>query len=65
VYKGGFKSISDIHLLFNNFSLDSNFLQVEMEDYFSPLDFSNVNGYPRVLPEKAIDKLPAFQGNNA
>jgi hypothetical protein len=45
-------------LLFNNSSL-------EMDDYFSPLDFSAINGYPHALPEKATEKLPSFQGNNA
>jgi hypothetical protein len=35
-----------------------------MDDYFSPLDFSTINGYPHAIPEKAIEKLPSFQGNN-
>jgi hypothetical protein len=35
-----------------------------MDDYFSPLDFSTINSYPHVLPEKDIDKWPTFQGNN-
>jgi hypothetical protein len=44
--------------LFNNLQVE------EMDDYFSPLDFSAINGYPHALPEKAIEKLPSFQGNN-
>jgi hypothetical protein len=36
-----------------------------MDDYFSSLDFFAINGYPHDLPEKAIEKLPSFQGNNA
>ena len=36
-----------------------------MDDYFSPLDSSNINGYPHAIPEKAIEKLTSFQGNNA
>jgi hypothetical protein len=53
------ESISDIHFLFY-----LNFERKEMDDYFSPLDFSTINGYPHALPEKAIEKLPSFQGNN-
>ena len=55
----GFESISDIHLLFNNLQVE------EMDDYFSPLDFSAINGYPQAIPEKPLDKLSYFQGNNA
>jgi len=35
-----------------------------MDDYFSPLDFSAINGYPHAILEKEIEKLPSFQGNN-
>jgi hypothetical protein len=31
---------------------------------YDPCDFSNINGYPHAIPEKAIEKLPSFQGNN-
>ena len=36
-----------------------------MDDYFSPLDFSNINGYPHAILEKSIEKLPSFPRNNA
>ena len=32
--------------------------------YFKPLDFTQIAGYPHTLPDKAIEKLPTFQGNN-
>jgi hypothetical protein len=32
---------------------------------YAPCDFSAINNYPHALPEKAIEKLPSFQGNNA
>ena len=32
---------------------------------YDPCDFSNINGYPHAILEKAIEKLPSFQGNNA
>jgi len=35
-----------------------------VDDLFLPLDFSAIVGYPHDLPEKAIDKLPIFRGNN-
>jgi hypothetical protein len=46
-------------------SLNFNSAKVEMDDYFSPLDSSNINGYPHAIPEKDIEKLTSFQGNNA
>jgi hypothetical protein len=54
----GFKSISDIHLLFNNLKVE------EMDDYLSTIDFTKINNYPRNLLEKAIEKLSPFHGNN-
>ena len=36
-----------------------------MDDLFAPFDFSAIAGYPHALPEKALEKLPTFQGNNA
>ena len=56
----GQEAISDIHLLFQE--------QVEpsiMGDLFAPCNFTNINGYPHNIPDKAIEKLPSFQGNNA
>jgi hypothetical protein len=32
---------------------------------YKPLDFSNITRAPRDIPEKSIDKLLIFQGNNA
>jgi len=56
----GQEAIFDIHLLFQG--------QVEhniMNDIFSPCKFNNINGYPHNIPDKAIEKLPYFQDNNA
>jgi hypothetical protein len=35
-----------------------------MDDLYRPIDFSEISGYPHVIPEKALQKLPCFQGNN-
>lgn len=53
-----FDSISDIHLFFKNLQVE------EMVDLFSPLDFSAINGYPHASLDKALEKLPTFQGND-
>lgn len=34
-------------------------------DIYEPLNFANIQGYPHNLPNISIDKLLAFQGNNA
>jgi hypothetical protein len=31
---------------------------------YAPCDFSAINNYPHAILEKAIEKLPSFQGNN-
>jgi hypothetical protein len=36
-----------------------------MATFFSPLNFAAIQGSPHDVPEKAIDKLPIFHGNNA
>ena len=36
-----------------------------MDDLFSPFDFNAIAGYPHALLEKALEKFPSFQGNNA
>ena len=56
----GFESISDLHLLFDNQPIFE-----EMDDLFSPFNFTAIARYPHALPEKALEKLPTFQGNNA
>jgi hypothetical protein len=38
---------------------------LNMGSFLTPLDFAAIQGAPHQVPEKAIDKLPAFQGNNA
>jgi hypothetical protein len=53
-----FEPISNIHTLFNNLQVE------EMDDYFSPLDFAQINGYPHALLEKDIEIFFSFQGNN-
>ena len=35
-----------------------------MNNYYRPCDFSKIVGYPHEVPEKAVDKLPSFQGDN-
>jgi hypothetical protein len=52
-------------LLFNNSSLEFNKSSLEMDDLYKPCDFTSINGYPHTLPEKALENLPSFQGNNA
>jgi hypothetical protein len=54
----GFESISDIHLLFNNSSLENS---LEMDDLYKPCDFTAINGYPHAILEKALEKLPSFK----
>jgi hypothetical protein len=36
-----------------------------MTTFLSPLNFAAIQGSPHAVPEKAIDKLPIFHGNNA
>ena len=36
-----------------------------MEDLYKPCDFSSIQGYPHAILDKALEKLPSFQGNNA
>jgi hypothetical protein len=36
-----------------------------MSTFLSPLNFAVIQGAPHDVPEKAIDKLPIFHGNNA
>jgi hypothetical protein len=31
---------------------------------YDPCDFSEINNYPHAIPEKTIEKLPSFQGND-
>jgi hypothetical protein len=46
------------------FLLLSFYLTHNLKESINPCDFSNINGYPHAIPEKAIEKLPSFQGNN-
>ena len=36
-----------------------------MDEYFTQLDFSQIAGQPRRLPDKAVEKLPMFTGTDA
>ena len=56
----GQEDTSDIHLLFQE-RVEPNI----MNDLFAPCDFTNINGYPHNIPNKAIEKLPSFESNNA
>jgi hypothetical protein len=55
----GEEAIFDIHLLFahNNHT-------TTMGDPLSPCNFTNIQGYPHPIPNKAIEKLSSFEGNN-
>ena len=35
-----------------------------MDDLYRPIDFSEISGYPLVIPEKSLQRLPCFLGNN-
>jgi hypothetical protein len=35
-----------------------------MDDPYRPIDFSAISGYPHVIPENGLQKLPCFQGSN-
>jgi hypothetical protein len=35
-----------------------------MGDLLRPCNFTNIQGYLHPIPDKAIEKLPSFQGNN-
>jgi hypothetical protein len=55
----GEEAIYDIHLLFVH-----NNPTPTMGDPLSPCNFAIIQGYPHPIPDKAIEKLLAFQGNN-
>ena len=55
----GEEAISDIHILFNNPLITS-----PMDAIYQPCDFSNIQGYPHPILDKALEKLLSFQGNN-
>jgi hypothetical protein len=55
----GKKQSLDIHFLFV-----SNNPTTTMGDQYKPCNFTNIQGYPHPLPDKAIEKSPIFQGNN-
>jgi hypothetical protein len=64
------KHSPDIQYLFPNLNQPtvSNSTQnpnLAMGSFLTPLNFAAIQGYPHQIPEKAIDKLPAFQGDNA
>jgi hypothetical protein len=35
-----------------------------MDDSYTPINFSTINGYPHVILENYLNKLPYFNGNN-
>ena len=51
----GEEAISDIHLLFNNPLITS-----PMDAIYQPCDFSNIQGYPHPILDKALERLPSF-----
>jgi hypothetical protein len=66
----GDEALTDIQYLFqtnnqptvNNPTPNPN---LNMGSFLTPLNFAAIQGSPHQVPEKAIDKLPTFQGNNA
>ena len=64
----GSESVSDIHLLFQenseNFENNNCFLST-MGEFFTQLNFTQISGQPHDIPEKAIDKIMAFNGTDA
>jgi ribonuclease HI len=66
----GDEALTDIQYLFpnnnqptvNNPTPNPN---LTMSIFLRPLNFAAIQGSPHQVPEKAIDKLPTFQGNNA
>ena len=61
------ESIYDIQFLFTMetpINLVANPLSL-MDSLFLPLNFTNIASHPHAIPDKAIEKLPTFQGNNA
>jgi hypothetical protein len=63
-------ALTDIQFLFqtNNqptVNNPTNNPNVTMTTFLSPLNFAAIQGAPHDVPEKAIDKLPIFHGNNA
>jgi hypothetical protein len=66
----GEEALTDIQFLFqtNNqptVNNPTNNPNVTMTTFLSPLNFAAIQGAPHDVPEKAIDKLPIFHGNNA
>jgi hypothetical protein len=66
----GEEALTDIQYLFqtNNqptVNNPTNTPNVTMSIFLRPLNFAAIQGAPHAVPEKAIDKLPTFQGNNA
>jgi hypothetical protein len=64
------EALNDIQFLFqtNNqptVNNPTNNPNVVMTTFLSPLNFAAIQGSPHAVPEKAIDKLPIFHGNNA
>jgi hypothetical protein len=60
----GEEAISDIHHLFSHNNPTTTNPTSTMGDLLRPCNFINIQGYPHAIPDKAIEKLPSFQGNN-
>jgi hypothetical protein len=64
------EALNDIQYLFqtNNQPTVNNSINnpnILMATFLSPLNFAAIQGSPHDVPEKDIDKLPIFHGNNA
>jgi hypothetical protein len=60
----GEETIFDIHLLFAHNNPTTTNPTTTMGDPLSPCNFANIQGYPHLVPDKVVEKLPASQGNN-
>jgi hypothetical protein len=66
----GEEALTDIQYLFQTnkqqtVNNPTNNPNLTMSIFLRPLNFAAIPGAPHAVPEKAIDKLPTFQGNNA
>jgi len=60
----GEEEIFDIHILFAHNNPTTTNFNSTMGYLLRPCNFANIQGSPHAIHDKAIEKLPAFHGNN-
>jgi hypothetical protein len=60
----GEEAICDIHILFAHNNPTTTNSNSTMGDLLRPCNFINIQGAPHAIPDKVVEKFPAFQGNN-